>query len=170
MSDDITALLSDARRRDRRAADQVFELLYADLRRLARARLRQNQPLTLLDTTGLVHESYLKLVGVEGMVLQDRRHFMAYASRVMRSVIVDVARARQAERRGGARWSMSSWTPRWPTAPRPRTATCCRCTKPSTAGWRWRRAGRLRGWTCWRPHCAPPSRTWTPGSRLRWPR
>jgi RNA polymerase sigma factor (TIGR02999 family) len=57
--------------------------------------------MTLLDTTALVHESYLKLVGTEGVAVEDRHHFFAYASRVMRSVIVDHARARAAERRGG---------------------------------------------------------------------
>jgi len=57
--------------------------------------------MTLLDTTALVHESYLKLVGTEGVAVEDRHHFFAYASRVMRSVIVDFARAKLAERRGG---------------------------------------------------------------------
>jgi RNA polymerase sigma factor (TIGR02999 family) len=79
----------------------VFTLLYDDLRRLARARLRQHQTMTLLDTTSLVHESYLKLVGVDTLPVEDRHHFFAYAAKVMRSVIVDFARARLAERRGG---------------------------------------------------------------------
>ncbi len=57
--------------------------------------------MTLLDTTSLVHESYLKLVGNAALAVEDRHHFFAYASRVMRSVIVDFARARLAERRGG---------------------------------------------------------------------
>jgi DNA-directed RNA polymerase specialized sigma24 family protein len=75
------------------AADAVFTLLYDDLRRLARAKLRQHQPMTLLDTTALVHESYLKLVGQQALPVTDRHHFFAYAARVMRSVIVDMARA-----------------------------------------------------------------------------
>ncbi len=98
---ELTSLLSAARQGDENAAGQAFALLYADLRRLARARLRQHQTLTLLDTTSLVHESYLKLVGAQALPVEDRHHFFAYASRVMRSVIVDFARARQAERRGG---------------------------------------------------------------------
>ena len=53
-----------------------------------------------MDTTSLVHESYLKLVGIESLPVEDRHHFFAYAARVMRSVIVDFARARGAERRG----------------------------------------------------------------------
>jgi RNA polymerase sigma factor (TIGR02999 family) len=57
--------------------------------------------MTLLDTTSLVHESYMKLLGAGTLPVEDRRHFFAYAARVMRSVIVDFARARAAERRGG---------------------------------------------------------------------
>ena len=98
---EITELLAAARRGDTAAANAAFSLLYDDLRRLARAKLRQHQPMTLLDTTALVHESYLKLVGQQALPVSDRHHFFAYAARVMRSVIVDMARARLAERRGG---------------------------------------------------------------------
>ncbi|MFO1273137.1 MAG: ECF-type sigma factor [Rubrivivax sp.] len=98
---DITTLLGAARAGDSAAAGEAFALLYDDLRRLARARLRQHQTMTLLDTTSLVHESYMKLVGAAALPVEDRHHFFAYASRVMRSVIVDFARARLAERRGG---------------------------------------------------------------------
>ena len=99
---ELTALLAAARQGDQNAAGQAFGLLYDDLRRLARSRLRQHQTMTLLDTTSLVHESYLKLVGAQSLPVEDRHHFFAYAARVMRSVIVDFARARLAERRGGA--------------------------------------------------------------------
>ncbi len=98
---DLTTLLAAARSGDEQAAGQAFSLLYDDLRRLARSRLRQHQTRTLLDTTSLVHESYLKLVGQHALPVEDRRHFFAYAAQVMRSVIVDFARARLAERRGG---------------------------------------------------------------------
>ncbi len=98
---ELTTLLAAARLGDEQAAGQAFALLYEDLRRLARSRLRQHQTMTLLDTTALVHESYLKLVGGSSLPVQDRQHFFAYASHVMRSVIVDFARARLAERRGG---------------------------------------------------------------------
>ena len=98
---ELTALLGAARQGDSQAAGQAFALLYDDLRKLARSRLRQHRTMTLLDTTSLVHESYLKLIGHESLALEDRHHFFAYASRVMRSVIVDFARARLAERRGG---------------------------------------------------------------------
>ncbi len=98
----LTQLLAAARQGDNQAAGQVFSLLYDDLRRLARSRLRQHQTMTLLDTTALVHESYLKLIGIEALPVGDRNHFFAYAATVMRSVIVDFARARLSERRGGA--------------------------------------------------------------------
>lgn len=98
---ELTALLGAARQGDSQAAGQAFSLLYEDLRKLARSRLRQHRTMTLLDTTSLVHESYLKLIGQESLALEDRHHFFAYASRVMRSVIVDFARAKLAERRGG---------------------------------------------------------------------
>jgi len=98
---EITELLAAARSGDAAAANSAFTLLYDDLRRLARSKLRKHQPMTLLDTTALVHEAYLKLVGQQALPVSDRHHFFAYAARVMRSVIVDFARARAAERRGG---------------------------------------------------------------------
>lgn len=97
----VTELLSAARRGDQKAAGEAFSLLYAELRRLAHSKLRQHQSMTLLDTTSLLHESYLRLVGAQALPVSDRHHFFAYAARVMRSVIVDFARARLAERRGG---------------------------------------------------------------------
>jgi len=98
---DLTRLLDAARQGDAEAAAQAFGLLYEDLRRLAAARLRPHRTLTLLGTTSLVHEAFMKMVGGEGLPVQNRHHFFAYASRVMRSVIVDYARARVAGRRGG---------------------------------------------------------------------
>jgi RNA polymerase sigma factor (TIGR02999 family) len=97
----LTQLIASARQGDRDAAAALFTLLYEDLRRIARSKLRQHQTMTLLDTTSLVHESYMKLLGAGTLPVEDRRHFFAYAARVMRSVIVDFARARAAERRGG---------------------------------------------------------------------
>ena len=79
----------------------VFDATYDDLRRMARARLGRNGRGTLLDTTSLVHESYLRFVNTGALQIADRAHFMRYASHVMRSVIVDFVRARAAERRGG---------------------------------------------------------------------
>jgi len=102
MPSEITTLLRAAQSGDARAADQAIALLYADLQRLARSRLRQSGQLTLLDATGLVHESYLRLQQQQGQLdFADRQHFLAYAARVMHSVVVDLVRAREAERRGG---------------------------------------------------------------------
>jgi len=98
---DLTDLLHRAQRCDSEAADALFAATYRDLRRLARARLRAGGRSTLLDTTGLVHESYLRFAGARSLQLEDRAHFMRYAGRVMRSVIVDFARRRNAGRRGG---------------------------------------------------------------------
>ncbi len=97
----LTVLLASARAGDKDAASAAYGLLYDELRRLARAKLRPHRSMTLLDTTSLVHESYLRLVGADALPVGDRHHFFAYAARVMRSVIVDFARARAAERRGG---------------------------------------------------------------------
>ncbi|MCC6196552.1 MAG: sigma-70 family RNA polymerase sigma factor [Burkholderiales bacterium] len=97
----LTELLAAARQGDQQAAGEAFGLLYAELRRLARSKLRQHQAMTLLDTTSLLHESFLRLVGAQALPVSDRHHFFTYAARVMRSVIVDFARAQLAERRGG---------------------------------------------------------------------
>ena len=98
---DITILLRAAGTGDREAADQVFALLYADLQRLARSRMRRSGGMTQLDTTALVHESYLRLQAAGELDFADRQHFLGYAARVMRAVVVDFVRARKAERHGG---------------------------------------------------------------------
>ena len=95
---------------DRSARDAMFAAAYPELRRLAHSRLRGGGRNTVLDTTALVHESYLRLVQAGGLSLDDRRAFFGYASKVMRSVIVDSARARLAERRGGDARKVTLWT------------------------------------------------------------
>jgi RNA polymerase sigma factor (TIGR02999 family) len=97
----IAALLAAVRRGEAGAIDELFGLLYPDLRQLAHARLRRSGSFTLLDTTALVHESYLRLLRAGSLEAGDRGQFMAYAARVMRSVVVDFVRRRAAERRGG---------------------------------------------------------------------
>lgn len=104
---DITQLLQDAGQGDRTAADEVVAQLYGDLQRLARQRIRQAGQMTLLDTTALVHEAWLRLAGSQGQSFPDRRHFLSYAARVMRHVVIDLVRARQAERRGGDQPAMT---------------------------------------------------------------
>ena len=83
------------------AQDALFATAYGELRKLARSRLYHGGRNTCLDTTALVHESYLRFIQSGQLRSDDRRAFFAYASRVMRSVIIDAVRERQAERRGG---------------------------------------------------------------------
>ena len=99
---DITRLLEQARKGDAAARERFFSSMYAELDRLARSRLRRDDRYTLLDAPGLVHEVYLRLQNAQ-LPGPDRRSFLAYASRVMRSVIIDYVRARASERRGGGR-------------------------------------------------------------------
>lgn len=97
----VTVLLDASRRGDAAALEQLFDLLYQDLRQLAHAKLRRSGQFTLLDTTGLVHESYLRLFKAGTLDAQDRGHFMGYAAQVMRSIVVDFVRRRSTDRRGG---------------------------------------------------------------------
>jgi RNA polymerase sigma factor (TIGR02999 family) len=83
------------------ATEELFSLLYNDLRRLAHARLQRNEPITLLDTTSLVHETFLRVLKSGRIEVSERPRFLAYAAQVMRSVIVDFVRQRHADRRGG---------------------------------------------------------------------
>ena len=98
---DITSLLREARLGDADALAELFQSLYPELRRIARLRLARDDRGTLLDTTSLVHECYLKFANAERVQASDRAHFLAYSATAMRSIVVDFARARQAERRGG---------------------------------------------------------------------
>jgi len=98
----VTQLIARAQEGDRQALDSLFQRLYPELRQLAHARLRRAGPLTLLDTVGLLHEVYVRLVRTGTLDVGSRGHFLAYALRAMRSVVIDFARARKAARRGGA--------------------------------------------------------------------
>ena len=100
---DITVLLDAARDGDRGALDRVLSTLYQELHGMARRQLAGQQHGHTLDATALVHEAYLKLVGRGNGSAQfdDRAHFFAYAASAMRSVIVDYARQRLAQKRGG---------------------------------------------------------------------
>jgi len=98
---ELTNLLLRASAGDESAREQLFAVAYSDLRIQARARLRGGGRNTLLDTTSLVHESFLRFLQAGKLERADRGHFFAYAASVMRSVIVDFARHQQAERRGG---------------------------------------------------------------------
>jgi RNA polymerase sigma factor (TIGR02999 family) len=97
----ITQLLQRMHAGDGGARDELFAVAYEELRRLARARLRDGGRNTVLETTSLVHESYLRFVSAGELRAEDRRSFFAYASQVMRSVILNGVQERRAERRGG---------------------------------------------------------------------
>jgi RNA polymerase sigma factor (TIGR02999 family) len=98
---DVTSLLLAAKNDDSQAMNRLFEVLYDDLRLLAHAKLRRSAPMTVLDTTALVHESYLRFLRTGDLKVEDRPHFLAYAARVMRSIVVDLIRSRLADRHGG---------------------------------------------------------------------
>ena len=97
----LTELLRSAHSGDRNAAQLAYRVLYPELCKIARAHLRIHQPDTLLDTQGLVFESYLNLVSVDGAQFESRRHFYAYAAKVMRRIVIDFSRRKQAQRHGG---------------------------------------------------------------------
>ena len=80
---------------------ELFSSFYEDLHRLAHARLRRNEPITLLNTTALVHETFLRVLKSDHLQVSEQPRFLAYAAPVMRSIIVDYVRQRHSERRGG---------------------------------------------------------------------
>ncbi|MBZ5705254.1 MAG: sigma-70 family RNA polymerase sigma factor [Acidobacteriia bacterium] len=101
MDPTISSLIGAAEQGDKSAAEGLFAVLYAELHRMAKRELaRQGGPVSLSATT-LVHEAYLDMAGREGPLFPDRARFMGYAARVMRGLIVDHARERHAQKRGG---------------------------------------------------------------------
>ncbi len=87
-----TELISAAKLGDSKAEAQLFALLYRELKHLAHSRLKRSQPCTLLETTALVHETYLRLHRAGYVRIADRTHFLAYAASAMRSIVVDFVR------------------------------------------------------------------------------
>ena len=102
---DVTRILDDAARGDRRAAAQLLPLVYEELRKLAARRLAREAVGQTLQATALVHEAYVRLVDVDGSRQRwdGRGHFFAAAAEAMRRILVDNARRRKAEKRGGGR-------------------------------------------------------------------
>ena len=98
---EITALLRAVGQGDRSALDRLFEQVYGELRRIARRQLRTALPAATLDTTALVHEAYLKLSGGGPWSTRDRSHFYALTAQAMRRVLIDHARRRTRQKRGG---------------------------------------------------------------------
>jgi RNA polymerase sigma factor (TIGR02999 family) len=101
VTESITALLASAEGGDRAAADAVFAALYEELHRMARRQLAKGGPIVTLGATTLLHDAYLNIAQREGVTFPDRHRYMGYASRVMRGLIIDYARSRQAHKRGG---------------------------------------------------------------------
>jgi len=100
-SADITELVRAAGDGSAAALHSLFDVVYAELKRLARRQLG-NVANPTINTTGLVHEAYLKLTRAETLKLKDRGHFFAIAAKAMHQIVVDHARRRLAEKRGGA--------------------------------------------------------------------
>ncbi len=98
---DVTAKLSELSAGRREAWDELMPLVYGELKRLAHRHLRGERPGHTLNTTALVHEAYLKLVKVDRLEWRDRAHFFAMASRAMRRILIDYARTRSRDKRGG---------------------------------------------------------------------
>jgi RNA polymerase sigma factor (TIGR02999 family) len=98
---EITRSLAALRRGEAGAFDRLIPLLYDELRQMARGRLRSERSGHTLDTTALVHESYLRLASQHGLKPEDRSAFFAAASNTMRRILVDHARSRRRQKRGG---------------------------------------------------------------------
>lgn len=98
---DATELLSTAGQGDSGAADHLLNLVYDELRRLAAYKMAHEAPGQTLQPTALVHEAWLKLVGIGGQQFKNRAQFFAVASEAMRRILIDRARRRQTQRHGG---------------------------------------------------------------------
>jgi RNA polymerase sigma factor (TIGR02999 family) len=99
---DVIRILADIERGDRQAAAELLPLVYDELRRLAASRLAREAPGQTLQPTALVHEAYLRLVGSDpDKAFDGRGHFFAAAAEAMRRILIDRARARHRQKRGG---------------------------------------------------------------------
>lgn len=99
----VTEVLAELREESPGAADELFDIVYAELHRLAAAQMRRQRSGHTLQPTALVNEAYLRLMGTAEPQWNDRAHFLTAAARAMRSVLVDFARRRGADKRGGGR-------------------------------------------------------------------
>lgn len=99
---EVTEILQEWREGDRGAAERLFPLVYDELKRQARQHLRRERADHTLQPTALVHEAYLRMVDQTSPAIENRAHFLGFASRVMRQILVDHAREHNAEKRGGA--------------------------------------------------------------------
>ena len=97
----ISALIGSAEQGDKAATEVLFGSLYAELHRMAKRELAKRDGFVTISATTLLHEAYLDMSAREGKSFPDRARFMGYAARVMRTLIIDHARERQAQKRGG---------------------------------------------------------------------
>ena len=100
-SRDPAALIIEWRTGSRAALDDLFPVVYEQLRSRARYYLHHQSEVQTLTTTALVHETYLKLIGADRLPVEDRAHFLALAAKAMRHVLIDYARSARTEKRGG---------------------------------------------------------------------
>jgi len=100
---DVTRILNAIERGDARATDQLLPLVYEELRLLAAQKLSHESPGQTLQATALVHEAYLRLVGEQNQNWTSRSHFFRAAAEAMRRILIDHARRRKSEKRGGRR-------------------------------------------------------------------
>ena len=118
MASRVTQILAELRAGDVDARTRLLDAVYEELRRIAASNLRHERPGHTLQPTALAHEAYVALLGERKGNFEDRAHFLSAAAKVMRSILIDFARARRAQKRGGGRvritWRadlMGNWSP-----------------------------------------------------------
>src|SRR5215475_8559137 len=104
---EVTQLLLAWSEGDKTALDQLMPLVYTELRRLAKSYMSRERAGQTMQTTALIHEAYLRLIDADRVRLENRGHFFAAASRLMRQVLVDLAREHGSRKRGGAALQVS---------------------------------------------------------------
>lgn len=114
---EITVLLQRLEDGDRHVLHQVIPLVYDELKKLAKSHLRREVGAVPLETTALVHEAFLKLAGSRHPSYENRSHFFGIASRLMRQILVDIARAKAAHKRGAAKELALANVPDWSPPP-----------------------------------------------------
>ena len=103
----VTQLLQNWKNGDKEALDELMPVVYDELRRIASRYLKQQRSNHTLQTTALVHEAYMRLIGKQDIEWQNRAHFFGIAARMMRYILMDYAIAQQAEKRGGGNLKLS---------------------------------------------------------------
>ena len=104
---EVTGLIRKFRQGDRDAEGRLLELLYPEMRIIAARLMRRERPGQTLQTTALIHEAYIRIVGSRDISFEDRSQLLGLASRVMRNVLIDRARSKKAQRHGGDRYEIS---------------------------------------------------------------